>query len=1259
MLNFLIILSVGIFLNNGSATVVYDTDDSTMIRVDLRGTNNDLKFFIAVPPRERVEVRDVLVTSFDGKRQEINDYVAQRPAYLRDAYVLPLEVIPGEKAKSVEIKLTYTGAHLRRRQRRGNYISPYFADFYRTVLLNPAKFLGEAEIKRPAFGEGAELVVITLEDFVPYLEPFLQWKRASGLLTRVYTPEDIGASPQDIKEFLQDAYYNWEIPPEYVLFVSDTLGWTGTENYYGTMDDDSLNDIMPGRLPASDTFELKIMVRKIIAYEKEPYLDDPSWFKKATLIVREDNQQFSDSVYWADVEYVADLMADFGYVHIDTFWNDNSGSGPNNADDIVAAVTEGRSYVLFRGQGVNNWWPPFSVNPQATENDRKLPIILSGTCSTAGQEQIGFTWLRAGSNSSLKGAVGFFGTTGVGSGISNKRSLCVRGFFNAVFADSSATFGLASEAGRLAIYNVFEELDLYNEWRTLGDPSLKLWTSTPESIEITAPDSIAREASSLTVSVSLNGTPVSGACVALLQDTVFISRGFTDASGIAVIPLNLVTIDSLMVTVTGNNLKPYQIAVPVYSEGPFLSLEGTNIDDSPGNNNGELNPGEQAYLGFTAANWGRTTASEVEAFISTTDPYVTILDSAEALGDLLPDSTVSRNHAFLFEIDNACPSGHVICFTLTMADNSGDTARFDLTGFEVRGALVSLESISVQDGPPGGNSNGLLEPGEAAYLELGFHNESNVDLSDLQIVFLMGDTGLVYPVEKRAFLEHLPAGGSGSTEGLKLSVVSRPGVPVSLKMPWIFYVEGNAGTFTYRDTITAYVRLGTPDSTSPTGPDPGGYFIYDDNDQSSGLAPTFDWYELAPPGPGELLSAISNEDDDTTTVTLLFGFKFYGNSTNSIGISTNGLLEVGGASYPDPENFPIPSTGAPNSLVAALWEDLDPLFSGDIYQYLDYPNHRWIIEFKDVRQKSTGGTVTFQVIFLDPAYHETPTGDGEIIIQYASIGSVASSCVGLEGPAGEKGLQYAFRGTYDLTASALDSGRVLLISTRRPLCDSAAWIVPIRRSVSDESGGNGNGHLEPGETIELYLTLADLGEQPLEGVSALLSSRDGDAIPIDSIANYGNMAPGQHSVNENPLTFQVANSPADSLLEFDITITGENGYTAHAYIEFPLYSRVAVSENGSLAHSGILRLNPVVPNPIRDRAAITFSVPVRGLVTLDLFDVSGRKVNVIFEGRVNPGIYRINWQPLDRRGKPLHAGIYFLSLNFEGKRLTKKLMVLR
>jgi len=155
------------------------------------------------------------------------------------------------------------------------------------------------------------------------------------------------------------------------------------------------------------------------------------------------------------------------------------------------------------------------------------------------------------------------------------------------------------------------------------------------------------------------------------------------------------------------------------------------------------------------------------------------------------------------------------------------------------------------------------------------------------------------------------------------------------------------------------------------------------------------------------------------------------------------------------------------------------------------------------------------------------------------------------------------------------------------------------------------------------------------------------------------MAPGQHKANENPLTFQVADSPADSLLEFDITITGENGYIAHVYVELPLYSEVSVSESRPSASRFPLRLNSVIPNPVRSRSTITFTIPAKGHASLDLFDVSGRKVDNLFDGQVNPGTYRINWRPLDHRGRPLHNGIYFLSLDFEGKRLTKKLVVLR
>jgi hypothetical protein len=160
-----------------------------------------------------------------------------------------------------------------------------------------------------------------------------------------------------------------------------------------------------------------------------------------------------------------------------------------------------------------------------------------------------------------------------------------------------------------------------------------------------------------------------------------------------------------------------------------------------------------------------------------------------------------------------------------------------------------------------------------------------------------------------------------------------------------------------------------------TGPDQYGYYIYDDTDTLSGNAPVFNWLEIVP-SPGSLVSEITNEDADTVTYPLPFTFKYYGIDYSSIGMCSNGFLEMGYSTYRFGDNGTIPSSGGPKRMLAPFWDDLDPSLYGDIYYYHDTANHRWIVEFKDcAHYESSTQRETFQVILLDPQYYPTPTGD--------------------------------------------------------------------------------------------------------------------------------------------------------------------------------------------------------------------------------------------------------------------------------------------
>ena len=91
----------------------------------------------------------------------------------------------------------------------------------------------------------------------------------------------------------------------------------------------------------------------------------------------------------------------------------------------------------------------------------------------------------------------------------------------------------------------------------------------------------------------------------------------------------------------------------------------------------------------------------------------------------------------------------------------------------------------------------------------------------------------------------------------------------------------------------------------------------------------------------------------------------------------------------------------------------------------------------------------------------------------------------------------------------------------------------------------------------------------------------------------------------------------------------------------------------------------VFPNPARSQAIISYSIPpsptsspVKGegfpKVSLQLYDISGRLLKTLVDENKNLGIYKITLNT-----KTLSAGIYFLSLQTQNKRLIERLVIVK
>jgi hypothetical protein len=82
-----------------------------------------------------------------------------------------------------------------------------------------------------------------------------------------------------------------------------------------------------------------------------------------------------------------------------------------------------------------------------------------------------------------------------------------------------------------------------------------------------------------------------------------------------------------------------------------------------------------------------------------------------------------------------------------------------------------------------------------------------------------------------------------------------------------------------------------------------------------------------------------------------------------------------------------------------------------------------------------------------------------------------------------------------------------------------------------------------------------------------------------------------------------------------------------------------------------------VANPIRHGETISLWIPQAGSVRVRLFDVAGRRVASLQDGRLARGRHDLRWTGFSDRGRILASGLYFLRLDASGAILTRKLIV--
>ena len=76
------------------------------------------------------------------------------------------------------------------------------------------------------------------------------------------------------------------------------------------------------------------------------------------------------------------------------------------------------------------------------------------------------------------------------------------------------------------------------------------------------------------------------------------------------------------------------------------------------------------------------------------------------------------------------------------------------------------------------------------------------------------------------------------------------------------------------------------------------------------------------------------------------------------------------------------------------------------------------------------------------------------------------------------------------------------------------------------------------------------------------------------------------------------------------------------------------------------------PNPFKQSTNIKYNLPKDGVVSLKVYDISGKQVSVLVNGFQKAGLYTKEF-----KGEKLSSGTYFCKLIFAGETLTNQVLL--
>lgn len=989
-------------------------------------------------------------TAFPAALVEIGDPVIMRDIRLVQVTIHPFRYDPAARELIVfsEIDLSITtdeqlpAVNSKTTERK---LSRSFEPIYQATIQN----YDEVRTERTEYQIPCILFIYpNNNDVLNTLTYLTDWKKQMGYDVRMASTAVTGTTTTSIKNYIQNAYNTWQNPPEFVTFVGDASGSFNIPTFYvsnGEGDhpysqlegNDILADVILGRLSFNTISEFQTIVSKVLNYEKTPYMGNTNWFNRS-LMVGDPSTSGPSCVFTK--QSIVQMMN----YHLPNIVATEVYSG-SYSGQMSSNLSSGVAYFNYRGYYGMSGFTDSNINALTNGNMLSFAVFLTcGTGSFAGGTSRSETFIRTGTPTNQKGAIAAIGTATLSTHTSMNNAVDL-GIFYGLFAHEIYNPGGALLMGKLHLYNSFPgdpsgNVTRFSTWNTLmGDPSVKLWTGTPQNLSVLYDNDLNIGANFIEIEVlNQSGIPVENAWIcALSNDGNTAESGYTDANGQLLLNNQFDSASSVTLTVTGQNLYPHQGQINVVSSPVFINISDYVIVDdnngtSAGNGDGLINPGESIELQVGMHNYGTATANSVIASISSPNDNINITDPDEAFGNIDGGSTQYSIDDFDFTVATNTLGGTDIQLDFVIEDAGGNLWT-DHLFLPVHSANLFASDYTIDD------ANGIFEPGETVEMIVTLFNTGSVAATDLEAQLLCDHENIALLDSLAVFPTILP-GSSANNNSNRFEISAEPSAINGSQISFSLLLTNAAG---FEQLINLIVDLGIVTVNDPLGPDSYGYYAYDSGDVSYDLAPVYNWIEIDPSygGSGAILSLYDNGDNGAIVdVPMPFNFNFYGYNYDLITVCSNGWIAPGGAAQASYMNTEIPGPHGPNPMIAVFWDDLKTN-SGNVCYYHDTSLQVFIVEWSRVQTDWNNSSETFQVLIFDPSYYPTPSGDADIVFQYhtvnnTSTGSYSGSynhgqyaTVGIEDQSSLIGLGYTYNNTYPTAAMTLQNQMAIKFTT--------------------------------------------------------------------------------------------------------------------------------------------------------------------------------------------------------------------------------------